>query len=231
MADTANPTASDPNDFTDPSPNPGEDGQLAVLCSALQQKVITRVVVHYEGSGDSGGVSEVEYEPEGTAVPEELADRIREVAEEYCPDGYEDNEGGYGSLTVYPSAGLAQPEYTARDITTEAVDFRALRLPRRLRRRLTELGVLGVTASFDGHSDSGQIEEFSLEPENTVLGGKLETKLEHFLFSHLPGDWADNEGGFGSFTVDVVAGTVAVEAYWWILSDSPTNSIRWIWRQ
>src|SRR5438045_1072944 len=101
MSEDESESTPDPQDFTDPSPDPAIDTDLTVLCDALQEHGVTRVVVRYEGSGDSGGVEEVEYVPGDVSLPRWVEDKLRDVAEGYCPDGYEDNEGGYGTLTVY----------------------------------------------------------------------------------------------------------------------------------
>src|SRR3954453_8791187 len=101
-SDRGGPAAPDPRDFTDPSPDPGLDTDLAVLCDALQEAGVTRALVHYRGSGDGGAAEEVEYEPGGASVPGWAEAKLRDVAEGYCPDGYENDAGGYGSLTVFP---------------------------------------------------------------------------------------------------------------------------------
>src|SRR5262245_5142695 len=176
MATESNQPAPDPGDFTDPSPNPAEDPVLAILCDALQERSVTRVVVRYAGCDDSGGVEEVLYTPEEAAVPRELDDLLRSVAENYCPDGYEHNDGGYGSLTIYPFEGLAELEHTDCYVDEVDAEVRVPPLPARLRRRLSRLGITTVTARFDGYGDSGQIEELVAQPE-AVLGRGLEEDL------------------------------------------------------
>jgi hypothetical protein len=42
----------DPEGFTDASPNPEGDADLAILCDALQERGVTRAAFRYEGSGD-----------------------------------------------------------------------------------------------------------------------------------------------------------------------------------
>jgi hypothetical protein len=225
------PETPDPQDFNDPSPNPEGDGELAGVCAALRRYAVTRLVVRYAGSEDDGGVEEVVYEPEEAPVPQEINDRLQDVAETYCPDGYEDNHGGYGSLTLYPFAGLAVLKHTARYEDAEEAEVRATPLPARLRRRLSRLGITGVTARFDGYGDEGSIEEFVAQPETAVLGRRLEDDLEDFLLDRLPGGWEDGEGGFGDFVLDVAGGTVRVVAYWRVEKVWPPQIIRWKWRQ
>ena len=57
MDDSENEEPIDPKLFTDPSPSPASDTHLAVLCDALQEHDVTRVIVCYDGSGDSGCVA------------------------------------------------------------------------------------------------------------------------------------------------------------------------------
>src|SRR5579862_8591321 len=90
--------APDPADFTDPSPNPTFDVQLVDLCAQLRECGATRVIVRYSGSGDSGCIDEIDYLPEGIALPKALEDRLEGAADNYCPAGYENNDGGFGTL-------------------------------------------------------------------------------------------------------------------------------------
>jgi hypothetical protein len=221
----------DPQEFTEFSPNPEGDVDLSVLCDALQEAGVSCVVARYEGSGDSGAVAEVEYAPEGCSVPAWVQDKLLVVAEGYCPDGYENNEGGYGSLTVFPFAGLAQLEHYDRQEDTEPMDAGPARLPAPLRRRLSALGVTAVTAHFDGYGDSGAIDGFSVEPGTAVLGADLEGALEDFLLGRLPGGWQDNEGCYGEFAIDVQGSTVEAEAWWRVEKDADVRLTRWSWRQ
>src|SRR4051812_30175338 len=144
MIDDESEDTPDPHDFTDPSPDPAHDADLAALCDALQGSGVTRVVIHYEGSGDSGSVEEIESEPETVSLPRSLEDRLRDVAEGYCPDGYENNEGGYGALIVYPALGLAELEHRDRYEDAEEMDARAATLPEEIRLRLSRLGITRV---------------------------------------------------------------------------------------
>lgn len=231
MAATEGEENLNPDDFTDTSPDPESDAELAILCDALQERGVTKVVIRYEGCGDSGGVEDVEFEPADVALPAWIEDNFRDVTERYCPPGYEINEGGSGTLTVYPVRGLAELEHTDRIEDSEDMDGPAATLPAALRRRLSRRGVRTLTARFDGCGDSGQFEDMTTEPDGVELSDALRDELESFLFEQLPGGWEINEGSFGSFTVDVQAGTVAAEAYWRIAKDAESQVTRWQWRQ
>lgn len=101
---------------------------------------------------------------------------------------------------------------------------------------LAAAGVTSVIVNFDGGGDSGQIEsivaqagdsqidlpdtpvelartEFHAE-EITRVTMPLPEAIEAFCYDVLEskhGGWENNEGGFGEFTFDVAAGTVAFD--------------------
>ena len=69
--------------------------QLRALC-------LTEVTAEYEGYGDSGNIEDVTVQPVGIALPDELCTKLGDfawsVAYHQHP-GFENNEGGYGTLT------------------------------------------------------------------------------------------------------------------------------------
>jgi len=221
----------DPEGFTDASPNPEGDADLAILCDALQERGATRAAFRYEDSGDSGAVEAAEYEPEGASVPAWLDDALRELAEGYCPGGYEDNEGGYGTLTVHPALGLASLEHWDRYEDAESMGVGPDPLPEELRHRLASLGVRHLSFNFDDYGDSGQFDPPEVEPEGVEVEAGLLDELEEFLADQLPGGWEINEGSFGRFAVDVESGEVAADAYGRNELSSEGETARWRWRQ
>lgn len=221
----------DPEDYTDGSPDPATDTEVAVLCDLLQESGVQRVVFRYDGSGDSGCVDVVEYEPEDAAVPKWADERLHELAENYCPPGYENNEGGGGTLTLYPFLGLAEREHRDHFTDTEDMGVRCGQLPAGLRGRLLRLGVTTASAHFDGYGDSGNIEELQVEPQGITLGDGLRDALDDFLIERLPGGWENNAGGYGDFLIDVASGQVTVDAYWRLETELDAQVTRWKWRQ
>jgi len=219
-----------PEDFVDASPNPGDDPDLAVLCDALQEQGITRVVVRYEGSGGSGGIEEIEYEPPNAQPATPFEDLLRDLAENYCPAGYENNEGGYGTLTIHPFLGLAELEHSQRYQDTEDMGIGTRSLPEPLQQRLAQLGVTDITAHFNGYGDSGEMEDLTVEPSNVQIEDGLREELENFLLEQLPGGWEINEGSFGDFVIDVSEGQVALDASW-RTEQSEDSVTRWKWRK
>ena len=72
------------------------------LLTALRPLGVAEVIAQYEGYGDSGNVEDVTLQPAGVALDSELAARLEDfawaIAYEHHP-GFENNEGGYGTLT------------------------------------------------------------------------------------------------------------------------------------
>ena len=63
---------------------------------------VTEVAAEYEGYGDSGNVEDVTVQPAGIELPDDLRTKVEDfawsVAYHQHP-GFENNEGGYGTLT------------------------------------------------------------------------------------------------------------------------------------
>jgi hypothetical protein len=230
MSENEATDAPDPDDFVDDSPNPQGDTDLAILCDALQERGVQRVVVQYEGSGDSGGIELIEFEPADPAVPAWLEKALHEVAEGYCPDGYENNEGGYGTLTIHPFLGRAALEHYDRSQDAVAMDLETIPLPEQLRQGLSALGVHRVTAHFDGCGDDGQFDPLEVEPESAEIDDGLQGQLEDFLLERLPGGWELNEGSIGHFEVDVPSGAVTVDGSYRTELGNAAQQTRWKWR-
>ena len=72
------------------------------LLPLLRSLGITEVTAEYEGYGDSGNIEDVTVQPAGIALPDELRTKLGDfawsVAYHQHP-GFENNEGGYGTLT------------------------------------------------------------------------------------------------------------------------------------
>src|SRR5258708_5256060 len=116
------------DDFHDDSPAPDQDADLAVICDLLQERGVTHVTIRYDGYADSGTVEDIEFAPEGIYVPEWAERRLMELGDAYCPEGYANNDGGYGTLTIFPADGVAELEHHARYEDSEGMDVGARRL-------------------------------------------------------------------------------------------------------
>lgn len=63
---------------------------------------VTEVTAEYEGYGDSGNVEDITLQPSGIVLPSELSSQLDEFAWGYAYQqhpGFENNDGGYGTLT------------------------------------------------------------------------------------------------------------------------------------
>ena len=72
------------------------------LLPQLRALGIAQVTAEYEGYGDSGNIEDVTVQPSGLKLPDDLRTKIEDfawsVAYHQHP-GFENNEGGYGTLT------------------------------------------------------------------------------------------------------------------------------------
>jgi hypothetical protein len=69
----------------------------------LRELGIQKLTIHYSGSGDEGSLGEIESEPEGIPLPEDLDDRLRELVEEFLYDqhgSWGDGEGATGKVVI-----------------------------------------------------------------------------------------------------------------------------------
>jgi len=221
----------DPDNFTEVSPCPANDKVLAVLGDLLMEKGITRVVIRYCGSGDSGCVDAVEYEPEGAVLPKAVEDQLCDLAEDYCPEGYENNDGGYGSVTLFPFHGVAELEHYDRYEDSEEMQTSGIELPEDLCEALARTGVTALSLTFDGYGDSGQVDHVENTPETVEIDQDLVDRLEDLLMESLPSGWKNNAGGFGTFTVDVAESSVEADTWWRVEADGEMETTRWRWRQ
>jgi hypothetical protein len=230
MADDVAEPLPDTIDFTDPSPDPCNDSDLAVICDVLQEHAIERVAFEYSGSGDDGQIDEAEYAPESATLPEWVHRKLRTLAESYIPAGYEDNDGGHGMLTIFPFLGLAELEHHDNYTDAVAMESNSPRWPRGLAQRLTRAGVEVITANFDGYGDDGQIEDLAFEPATATVGPELQDAVERFLLDHLTPGWEIGEGSYGDFHVDVASRDVTVNGSCRVEQESDSMT-RWRFRE
>jgi len=93
------------------------------LLAAMGAGGIATVRVEYSGSGDDGCIDCIALEPKaaeadaGKAITE-LAERLTEALIEHYHDGYENNDGGAGVVTVGAEPGTI--EYERTDYYTES---------------------------------------------------------------------------------------------------------------
>jgi len=74
----------------------------AGLLAQLRALGVTEVIAEYEGYGDSGNVEDVMVQPNDVELPDDLSTRVEDFAWSFSYEhhpGFENNEGGYGTLT------------------------------------------------------------------------------------------------------------------------------------
>ena len=78
-------------------------------------------------------------------------------------------------------------------------------------------GVANVEAAYSGYGDSGAIDgvqyrdKSGVRVEREKIPAVLTEKLENVLYEFLPAGFEINDGGQGTLTLDVQAGTVKLE--------------------
>jgi uncharacterized protein DUF6878 len=79
---------------------------------------------------------------------------------------------------------------------------------------LRGLGVIQVTAKYEGYGDSGNVEDITLQPVGIELPSDISTRLEEFAWSvayHQHPGFENNEGGYGTLTWDVSANSMTLD--------------------
>ena len=74
----------------------------AELIAQLRAIGITEVTAAYEGYGDSGNVEDITVQPNGIEIAGDLSTKLEDFAWSFAYEhhpGFENNEGGYGTLT------------------------------------------------------------------------------------------------------------------------------------
>jgi len=84
----------------------------------LRTAGVGRVTVSYSGCGDAGQVDSVEFADSAeslideTKLPADLErDELADLLEGFAPENYEDNDGGYGTVTFIVETGVVRIEH------------------------------------------------------------------------------------------------------------------------
>jgi hypothetical protein len=99
------------------------------LCDRLTRLEVSRVEIDYDGQGDEGSVEEVRYisgEVElASELPHDITSLLTDAAEALAPDGYEINDGGYGTLIIHIPDRRAELEHNQRyvDVRTDTEEW------------------------------------------------------------------------------------------------------------
>ena len=97
------------------------------------------------------------------------------------------------------------------------LDTAKARLKTEIIPRLKQWGVSRVKAEYSGYGDSGCIDGITYldahgQPVNMdMVRSASDPDIENVLYEFLPAGFEINDGGQGTLTVDVTAGTVTIE--------------------
>ena len=100
----------------------GEEARdlLRPICAALLQLGVQSVELEYTGWGDEGAIESTTYSPETVEVPKELDEIVESWTYAILPGGWEDNEGGQGSVLIDVSNSTARIDHEHNVIDTES---------------------------------------------------------------------------------------------------------------
>lgn len=98
---------------------------LLELCQQLEALGAATVEVEYDGSGDAGEiVSFVTYDKEGNSMNlDSHQSEVEELAHDLSPSGYEDNDGGYGTVTLYVDKRQIEQQHNQRHTEFNAYGY------------------------------------------------------------------------------------------------------------
>lgn len=91
------------------------------MCDRLIELGVHVVTLEYDGYGDSGSVEAVIAETNGTELelPSDVQRELMEAAETLLPDGWENNDGAFGNLTLDVEGRQLTREHNWRIESTE----------------------------------------------------------------------------------------------------------------
>jgi hypothetical protein len=92
------------------------EARFRTACEVLRRLGVHTVEVEYDGIGDEGFIQKVHYQPEPSAgIPEGLQNHIEDFAYHQLPDGWEINEGSYGTMRINVRTGKADCDHHWRE--------------------------------------------------------------------------------------------------------------------
>jgi len=99
------------------------------ICEGLEATTgVKRIVFTYAGEGDSGGIEDVTYEPKPRIeIPAPIVEKLKLCVWDFVPRGFENNDGGFGELTIDITASKITLEHNERitevNTSEEECDF------------------------------------------------------------------------------------------------------------
>jgi hypothetical protein len=103
----------------------GEEARdlLRPICTALQELGVSSVELSYSGYGDEGYIESSSFFPEAVDVPNVLREIVVSWSEAVLPPGWENDEGGQGTVLVNVADATARIEHEMNVIATESKTY------------------------------------------------------------------------------------------------------------
>lgn len=83
-----------------------------------------QIICSYSGEGDSGGIEEISFVPDiALDIPKPLYMQLEHSIEQFLPSGFENGDGGYGTITIDIEKQTVTREHSSRYVEiNESVD-------------------------------------------------------------------------------------------------------------
>lgn len=124
-----------------------------------------------------------------------------------------DNQG----LTPDPHVGLQKILAEMLSLEQSKLETAKHRLRSEILPALRSLQVANIEAAYSGYGDSGSIDGMQFRNrdgvriERSTIPDQMKESLEDVVYEFLPAGFEINDGGQGTLTVDVEAGTVKLD--------------------
>ncbi|MFZ0333773.1 MAG: hypothetical protein WAN10_01345 [Candidatus Acidiferrales bacterium] len=107
--------------------------EVLKFTDALRAAGVMKVTVRYSGDGDEGRAEPPQFQDSAdnpideSNLPSDLdARELGELLEGFAPEGYEDGEGGHGTITFDPQTGKIRVEHSWYEIVSNPTDPREI---------------------------------------------------------------------------------------------------------
>ena len=111
-----------------------QDRKIKVLkfSDVLRAASVASVIVSYYGDGDEGRAEPPQFHDsdgspiESLRVPENATNTLGDLLEGFAPEGYEDGEGGHGTVTLDVQTGKILVEHNWYELVSNPADPREI---------------------------------------------------------------------------------------------------------
>jgi hypothetical protein len=103
--------------------------EVLAFTDALRSVGVFKIAVSYSGDGDEGRAEPPQFQDsqdnpmDGSSLPSDIEfKKLADLLESFAPEGYEDGEGGHGTVTFDVQAGEIRVEHNWYEIVSNPAD-------------------------------------------------------------------------------------------------------------